>query len=313
MEQFANEPSAVLSGAINNSVTSITVSGATNIPASGTFRCRIDTEYMSVSAVSGSTWTVTRGNGGTTAASHADSAPIDVIITAEALNALVSVQAGGTEVSNRRVLNFIGATVSDNSGSSRADITIQGEYGITQPPVLSNWTWVNQTNATAVDTTRGIYMENVTPATGHSFNILKKAAPATPYTITAKLKCLWYGNDFQEIGLCFRESSSGKLTTWCFSPDTGGFFLGQFGFTNPTTYGSNNGFYQRVTSDDYYLRIADNGTNRKLSYSRDGEHFIEVFSESRTNFLTADEVGFYIDSGQSNKILAVHLVSWLVG
>lgn len=311
MEVFGNEPSATLSGAINNSVTSITVSGTTNIPSSGTFRCRIDSEYMAVTNVSGSTWTVARGDGGTTAAAHADSAPIDVIVTKEALDALVCVQSGGTEISNRRVLNFIGATVADNSGSGRADITIQGEYGITKPPALSNWAWVNQGNATAADTTRGIYMENLTPSSGHSLNVLKKSAPSTPYTVTARLKCLWYGNDFQEIGLCFRESSSGKITTWCFSPDSGGFFLGQFGFTNPTTYGSNNGFYQRVTSDDYYLRIADDGTNRKLYYSRDGEHFIQAFSESRTNFLTADEVGFYIDPGNSNKLLAVHLVSWV--
>ena len=72
MEQFTNEGGANLNGAITSSATSITVKTTANIPSSGTFRARIDDEYLKVTAVSGLTWTVVRADGGSTAASHAE-------------------------------------------------------------------------------------------------------------------------------------------------------------------------------------------------------------------------------------------------
>ena len=133
MEQFANNPTTTLSAAITStSATSITVTGTTNFPASGTFRILVDGEIMAVTAVSGTTWTVTRGNGGSVATTHLNSAAVYGILTAEALNAGVTIQAAGTEVSDRRVINFVsGETVADNSGSGRADITVTVPPGIT--------------------------------------------------------------------------------------------------------------------------------------------------------------------------------------
>ena len=147
MEQFANQASANLNGAITSSATSITVQTEVNVPSSGTFRALIDDEILKVTAVSGTTWTVVRGDGGSTAASHLNDATVTLIVTAEAVNALVSIQAAGTETSNRRVLNFIGATVADNSGSNRCDITIPVSQTIeaawTAPPSTGSWTPVN--------------------------------------------------------------------------------------------------------------------------------------------------------------------------
>jgi hypothetical protein len=125
VEQFANAPTATLNGSINNSVATLTASGEVNIPSSGTFRALIDSEIIKVTAVSSHTWTIVRGDGGTTAASHANGATITVIVTAEAMNALVSIQNAGSEISNRRILNFINAaSIADNSGNSRCDITL---------------------------------------------------------------------------------------------------------------------------------------------------------------------------------------------
>src|SRR5919109_5225575 len=62
-----------LAGPVNASQTTITVSSAAGFPAT-TFRIRIDDELMTVTSGFGTTtWTVTRGVNGSTAASHVTS------------------------------------------------------------------------------------------------------------------------------------------------------------------------------------------------------------------------------------------------
>ena len=70
-------------GGIDAAVTSLTVASAAGFPASGNYTILVDAEAMTVTAGQGTTtWTVTRGVNGTTAAAHA-------------LNASVSFSSGG--------------------------------------------------------------------------------------------------------------------------------------------------------------------------------------------------------------------------
>lgn len=133
MEQYANNPTTTLTAAITStSATSLTVASAGAFPSAGNFRILIDGEILKVTAVSGTTWTIARGDGGSIAATHLNGASVFQILTAESLNALVTVQVAGTAVSDRRVINFVsGATASDNSGSGRCDITISTPPGLT--------------------------------------------------------------------------------------------------------------------------------------------------------------------------------------
>lgn len=85
-EQFANYVATTLNGAINNSVTSITITSATGFPAAAQYRIKIDSEILIVTAGAGTTtWTVTRGAEGTTAASHSNGAAVAHVLTAGAL------------------------------------------------------------------------------------------------------------------------------------------------------------------------------------------------------------------------------------
>lgn len=68
-EQYANEAATTLNGAIVSGAGSLTVASSTGFPTAGPFRVRVSgtltaggtgTEYMLVTAVSGTTWTVTR-------------------------------------------------------------------------------------------------------------------------------------------------------------------------------------------------------------------------------------------------------------
>lgn len=84
-ELLWNDPSALtLSGGINNSVTSLTVSSSLSVTPN--FRIRIDDELLSVTNVSGTTWTVTRGVESSVAASHSSAATIHIVATAEGVN-----------------------------------------------------------------------------------------------------------------------------------------------------------------------------------------------------------------------------------
>ncbi len=64
--------------AIDDSETSITVASATGFPTGQDYRIKIDDELMEVTAGHGTTtWTVTRGVDGTTAAAHSSGAKIE--------------------------------------------------------------------------------------------------------------------------------------------------------------------------------------------------------------------------------------------
>ena len=316
MEQFTTITSSAptLSGALTSSANTLTVSGGTGLPVSGTFRALIDAEILAVTSISGSTWTISRGQEGTTAASHSTGAAVNLIVTAAALNALPCIHSNGTEISNRRTLNFINGTVADNSGSNRCDITLPltPYYSAVQPPAASAFTWVNQGSATSTTTSRGVLLSNLTPTGGHNLTALTVSTPTPPYTLTARLVNTWLGTAYQEIGLVLHDSVSGKLKSWAFCQDSGGLFLGQFDWNSPTSYSANN-YYQYVINDDYFLRIADDSTNHIFSYSRDGEHFVVLFTQSNTAFLTADSIGFYTDPGSGSAAMSSHLISWLLG
>ena len=168
------------------------------------------------------------------------------------------------------------------------------------PPVLANFTWVNQGGATAVDTNGGLRM--TAPAvSGSNIRILKKSAPATPYTVTVALIPDIIG-DFNSVGLLFRESSSGKCALFTLGSNTGPLKMGNSKFTNSTTYSAD---YSGVTVSPLpiplFLRIADDGANRILSYSRDGVYFIAWHTIGRTDFLTADEVGLVVHSNSTTN------------
>lgn len=99
VEQFKNSvvvpsssissPTTTLSAAITStSATSISVASAAGLPAGGNFEILVDAELMQVTALAGTTLTVTRGFGGTTAATHSSGANVVLVLTAEGLQQL---------------------------------------------------------------------------------------------------------------------------------------------------------------------------------------------------------------------------------
>lgn len=96
-ETYANNAITTLNGALTSGATTFTVASAAGFSAAATgvsqFHIAIDTELMLVTNVSGTTFTVTRAQEGTTAAAHASGAGVYEVLTVASLaNGYVSLR-----------------------------------------------------------------------------------------------------------------------------------------------------------------------------------------------------------------------------
>jgi hypothetical protein len=198
-------------------------------------------------------------------------------------------------------------------GSNWTSIQIERpSLGVLTKPIDSGFAWINQGSASIVTTRGGLLLSCVSNGGAFSSRVRKKAAPSTPYTITA---CFVLDVAYGGIGyggLCFRQTSDGKIQLFGISPDTGATYTASRKLTNATTYSADYSLASEpgrlVPGRLCWLRIADDGTSRICSFSNTGEDFITFHSVGRTDFLTADEVGFFVDPYSRETKLT--LLSW---
>src|SRR5262249_51500022 len=81
-EKFSNNAQSTLLAGIAVGDTTLQVASAALFPGSGNFRLVIDSEILLVTAVSGNTFTVSRGVEGTTAAAHNAGSLVTHVLTA---------------------------------------------------------------------------------------------------------------------------------------------------------------------------------------------------------------------------------------
>jgi len=190
-------------------------------------------------------------------------------------------------------------------------------------PNSGSYAWVNQGGA-AVATVGGM-TKLTAPATGAANNmrIRKKAVPSTPYTVVGKfLIGQFLAQNYHQFGMLFRDSGSSKLVVNQVSNDsTGALAIVSNKMTNETTFsaaysGSVANFksYGAIVTPGSILTLGlmdDGSTNRKVGYSFDcGLTWYAFDSETRTDFLTANEVGFWAQSGGAANDCVIYLLSW---
>lgn len=90
-EQLTNNAVSQLNGAIDGSTNPITltVDDASDFPSDGDFHIIIEDEIMVVTSVSGNNLTATRAQESTSIAAHADNTPVQLILTAASITALI--------------------------------------------------------------------------------------------------------------------------------------------------------------------------------------------------------------------------------
>lgn len=210
-EQFANNASSILNGSIDNVTTTINVQNGNPFSNSGTFRILIDSEIMIVTAHSGTTMTVIRGQEGTVATTHNSGATVTQIITSGSLaqfradNVLVSSYASrGSAGLGGRV--FYATDPSPvpffDNGSSWQPI-VNGILG-TQPPAASNWSLFSGTS-TLVDSLGTLL---ITPSTADELWRYTGTLNSS-FTVITALSQTWKpgATDGPGLGVFVRNSS----------------------------------------------------------------------------------------------------------
>ncbi len=293
-ERFTNDfqTTTTLTAAITNVQTTLTVASAANFPTEGDFRILIGTELLLVTSVSGTTFTVTRGIEGTTAAAYAGGTTVTGIITAGGLDQWVNDAFGGyTSGYPMRILNKAGTTLQ-----------------------VSNFTWVNQGTATAVDTTDGGIDIQVPSTASHNLRILTVAAPSTPWTLTTRVifgPGVVTGATGSYAGLCARRNSTGQLYV---GRSRAGDVAQLRRMTNPTTESTLVGTSVSQIGNQFWQQLQDNGTNIIYRVSTDGVNWYQLASEARGAFMVGgpDEVGLYVDSGGGVASMLTHFKCWVL-
>jgi Repeat of unknown function (DUF5907) len=181
------------------------------------------------------------------------------------------------------------------------------------PPPTTGWSWDNQAGSTLTEPTS--YSSNqIAKAAGAAagLNVRYRTAPATPYVVTAALHLNARANvNYVRAGICFRQSSDGKLAIAELSADEANIYSRKY--NSSTSY---SGDYASVAPGTLFgnrtiwLQIEDNGTNRIVRYSWDGINFFTLHTVGRTDFLTADQIGWFVQNEGGVEMVA-NLFSWL--
>lgn len=185
------------------------------------------------------------------------------------------------------------------------------------PPDNSLFSWVNQGSAAVSVVNGGIFLSTPQGGATAEARIRVMAAPATPYTVTAAFMTNHPVVSYRECGLLFRQSSDGKLATFATYYENGptphieskkwsaANFPGAFYYKHPM------GGPRQL----YWLQISDNGTDRICRWSQDGQNWVTVHSVGRTDYLTADQIGFFVNAQNVSNAFDtgdMTLLSWKV-
>jgi hypothetical protein len=178
-------------------------------------------------------------------------------------------------------------------------------------PVDGDYAWINQGSASVSTTYGGIYL--YTTAVSGSVRIRKKSKTGSYSCIMGFCPNL-IGGSAPRCGFVWRQSSDGKLVTFFVENNTvvsGVSIVSVYKWTSPTVFSAT--YVQvahRWVGPIAWLKIQDNGTSRICSLSSDGQNWLAIHTVGRTDFMTADEIGFGIDAGQATYEAGMNVLSW---
>lgn len=287
-EKFANSIATTLNGSINNSVTSVVVTDGSTFPTDS-FRVVCESEIMYCTSRSSNTLTVIRGQEGTTGASHANSTPINHVVTKGSLD--------GFRLNMFADLGI----VPFNTSLSVDDDEFDDES-------FSGWTSVQGTpTMTVVETNHAC---NITIPTGSAgqqhYAILKNKTPGVGDWIQMGYRQFLMSNQFPMIGPMMADGSTygaGNQVHFAYSTHENDYFL-----RNLTNFNSNGG--QNIVAAFSYdwsgirhMKMTYLGSNSyTCTASGDGINWVPVFTASSRGSMTPTWCGVGVTSwGSTNS------------
>ena len=306
MELFSNNATTTLNGSILSGATSLVVTSASLFPVSGNFHLIIDAEIFLATAVNSNTFTVSPGQEGTSQAGHSNGATVTAVLTKAAMANFRADSETFGAYAGLPSPSFAGRVYEATDGLARsldtgsAFLTFGPVWPLT-PFAQAGFSYVNQGSAT-VTTANGISVLSDQGGEGasDSIRLFVETIPTAPYTLTVCfIPLMSYLTSGGSCGLVLRDSSSSKLI---FFLCTSGFNVQVLQFTNPTTFSASavNATFNGGLGGAVWLRIKDDNTNRKYSVSADGFNFVQILSETRTTFITANQIGIAMNNRSSS-------------
>lgn len=215
---------------------------------------------------------------------------------------------GSIVVVDPSALNFSSRFSVTGSGNTANVARATGAFGVLDtPPQLSSFTVINNNSAIISQQPWGISMAAASTGTG-LVTALMKAAPATPYSVVARLKAAPFSSNYVAAGLCWSDGTKAQWAAWNYQSNESGVTLNIGNLNSLTSFSAFNSTPVNFPQFYDWLRIRDDGTNRYLDVSQDGVIWYNIFSISRTTWLTPTQVGFcFCSQGQA---LVASLFSW---
>jgi len=102
-----------------------------------------------------------------------------------------------------------------------------------------------------------------------------------------------------QLALVLRNSSSGKFVIFGLSWNNG-WTIAANQYNSPTSYNGNEVNCAGALSPNMYFRIVDTNTNREYWFSYNGVDWMKIGQNTRTTFMTPDQVGIAINANNSN-------------
>jgi len=191
----------------------------------------------------------------------------------------------------------------DGSNNSPATSPLWVPYfrGIQTAIPNQSFSWINQNSATVATEADGSIL--LTGTNNGSIQARVFAAPSTPYKFKFIIHPYLPFSGFPECAVCFTDGTK-FASLAVFTISASGLATPEIVGDHWNTISSFNANFGQGRSGagiaPLVLGLGDDGTNRNYYIYPDGYTEILYASESRTNFLTATEIGFYYnDNGSS--------------
>lgn len=180
--------------------------------------------------------------------------------------------------------------------ASKISSSSSSSSGYTRP-ALSEFTWGNQVNATAIDNPNGPLTVYAYGTSADSIQMLYKAAPtSTAWTWTVRLSHFSVNESYDVLGIWLRCASTGKIVNMQFCQNS----IAVQNWISYTSHDSTVVSFGCEVNSPLWFRVATDGTNMYFLISSDGWDWVQVASTTLTYYLaTIDEIGFGVDLNTS--------------
>lgn len=165
-------------------------------------------------------------------------------------------------------------------------------------PVKASFTQRTGSGATITDYALGVTLQsNITSTNTNDLTYCVQSIitpGAAGWKATARLKRTTPLTNWMSTGMILRDSSGGRSRIYWLGTDGNTGFNWNV-FNSDTSWAGVAGIVSGIYDMDFWMQIEDNLTNHIIRVSKDGYNFQEIFRHSRTNWMTPNQVGFFLN------------------